>query len=197
MAGQSKVKSPVPIFQDELELEALLKRVRDLGPKRILEVGSLYGGTLWRWMYEFCGATVVSVDLIADNNEHPKENILECRKHWERWAIDLMCLLHYYVGPSDHPEILRAAKKHAPYDFIFIDGGHKYDEISADFRNYWPMLRPGGLMAFHDVGYPESNRKIHVGRWWQEIKKSGDYRTEEFITRPNEWGIGLIWKPKK
>ena len=169
MAGQSKVKSPVPIFQDEKELKALIDRARTIQPERILEVGSLYGGTLWRWMNEFCGATVVSVDMIADNNEHPKENILECRKHWQTWSVELMCLLHYYVGPSDHPEILRAVKKHAPYDFIFVDGGHKYDEVSGDFRNYWPMLRPGGLIMIHgQPNEPKRSPEHYATRDWTD-----------------------------
>ena len=197
MVSEGEMKSPVPIFQDEKEMQQLIKRLHTIKPQRILEVGSLYGGTLWTWMNEFCGTTVVSVDMIADNAEHPKENVLECRKHWERWAIELVCLLRYYVGPSDHPEILKAVRKHAPYDFIFVDAGHKYHEVEADYRNYWPMLRPGGLMAFHDVAYPENDRSIPIGRWWQEIKKSGAYKTEEFIPRLDVWGIGLIWKPKK
>jgi len=190
------MKSPVPIFQDEKEMQQLIKRLHTIKPQRILEVGSLYGGTLWTWMNEFCGTTVVSVDMIADNAEHPKENVLECRKHWERWAIELVCLLRYYVGPSDHPEILKAVRKHAPYDFIFVDAGHKYHEVEADYRNYWPMLRDGGLLAFHDIAYPDGNPdNYNVGRVWREVREKG--RWMEIIREHNPegiWGIGVMYK---
>lgn len=41
---------PVPIYQDEGEFNHLLDLVKSNQPKRILEIGSLYGGTLWYWM---------------------------------------------------------------------------------------------------------------------------------------------------
>ena len=36
-------------------------------------------------------------------------------------------------------------------DFLFIDGDHSYDGVKADFEMYAPMVRPGGLIAFHDI----------------------------------------------
>ena len=49
------------------------------------------------------------------------------------------------------------------YDFLFIDAGHSYDDVRADYENYRPMVRSGGLIAFHDAlprdRYPEI--KVH------------------------------------
>lgn len=37
-------------------------------------------------------------------------------------------------------------------DFIFIDGDHSYDACKADIEAWAPMVRKGGVMAFHDFG---------------------------------------------
>ena len=44
-----------------------------------------------------------------------------------------------------------------PLSFVFIDGGHALDTVSADYRNWSPHLMPGGLLAFHDV-FPDPSK---------------------------------------
>lgn len=38
-----------------------------------------------------------------------------------------------------------------PLSMLFIDGGHARDEALTDYRLWTPFLRPGGLLAIHDV----------------------------------------------
>ena len=45
----------------------------------------------------------------------------------------------------------------APLGFVFIDGGHAFDTVSADYRDWSPHLMPGGLLAFHDV-FPDPSK---------------------------------------
>jgi predicted O-methyltransferase YrrM len=40
----------------------------------------------------------------------------------------------------------------APLDMVFIDGDHAYEAVLRDYRDWSPLLRPGGVLAFHDVG---------------------------------------------
>jgi len=42
-----------------------------------------------------------------------------------------------------------------PIDFVFIDGDHSYQGCRNDMVNYFPLLRPGGILAGHDYGYHE------------------------------------------
>jgi len=37
-----------------------------------------------------------------------------------------------------------------PIDFAFIDGGHSYETVSADWRNLRPRLSPGAVVVFDD-----------------------------------------------
>lgn len=36
-------------------------------------------------------------------------------------------------------------------DFLFVDGSHDYEDVISDFRLFLPWVKPGGLIAFHDV----------------------------------------------
>lgn len=186
---------PVNVYQNPVEMAGLMDILTRLSPKRILEIGSLYGGTLWHWMEVFPGAEIVSIDLIAvDVPKHPIEKIRACRALWSGWAKHFGCSLREITTPSGHPETMRQALEQAPYDFIFVDGGHQYLQVSSDFTNYWPMLRAGGVMAFHDVAYADDWPGIGVGTWWREIVGTGLFRTHEFIETPGVWGIGVMVK---
>jgi len=35
-------------------------------------------------------------------------------------------------------------------DFIYIDARHDYCGVKEDIEHYWPILKPGGIMAGHD-----------------------------------------------
>lgn len=37
-------------------------------------------------------------------------------------------------------------------DFVFIDGDHSYAACQADIRAWTPLVKPGGVIAFHDFG---------------------------------------------
>jgi cephalosporin hydroxylase len=36
-------------------------------------------------------------------------------------------------------------------DFIYIDGNHDYMYVLDDLRNYWKLLKKGGIIAGHDI----------------------------------------------
>jgi predicted O-methyltransferase YrrM len=41
------------------------------------------------------------------------------------------------------------------FDLIFIDGGHDYYTVKSDTENAVRMVRPGGIIVWHDYGTPE------------------------------------------
>lgn len=64
------------------------------------------------------------------------------------------------------------------FDFIYIDADHSYEGVKRDITNWWPKIRPGGMLAGHDYyieGYaPES----HI-EWMGEVKQAVDEFIEE------------------
>ncbi len=41
-----------------------------------------------------------------------------------------------------------------PLSLVFIDGGHAYDTVWADYESWHPHVKPGGYLLFHDI-YPD------------------------------------------
>jgi len=36
-------------------------------------------------------------------------------------------------------------------NFLFIDGDHTYEGVRKNFEMYSPLVRRGGIVAFHDI----------------------------------------------
>ena len=73
--------------------------------------------------------------------------------------------LRSYVTPiiGFSQEVVRDWNR--PMDFIFIDGSHVYEDVLADFDGFYPHLKPGGVLAMHDVGNPGHPGCLRV---WEE-----------------------------
>ena len=90
-------------------------------PTKVLEVGSLYGGTLYYWIK--CarpGTKIISVDRIANNKEHPINKVLDSRKLWKGWAETARVNLIEIIGSSTDYHVVDAMKEFGPYNFIFV-----------------------------------------------------------------------------
>ena len=40
-------------------------------------------------------------------------------------------------------------------DFVFVDGAHNFDYVKNDSEKGWRMLRPGGIIAWHDCRHQD------------------------------------------
>lgn len=137
------------------ELAALCAAVRWLRPERLFEFGTYDGRTTWH----------------LARNAGPKATI---------WTMDL---------PLDHPARMKASGKHVgeqfrgtpegrqitqllqdsrdfdctsfeqTIDFCFIDAGHTYQNVCSDTQNALKMVRPGGMIFWHDYS-----------RWWRGVQ---------------------------
>lgn len=77
----------------------------------------------------------------------------------------------------------------APFDFIFIDGGHDYLTVKSDFNLAIKVVSKRGIIALHDI-YAEF--PCEISKLWQEIKS--DFSTHEFYddSQTIKYGIGLV-----
>lgn len=59
----------------------------------------------------------------------------------------------------------------ASVDFVFIDGSHDFISVVDDITHWRPKVRSGGLVAGHDVGYPDVKRAVEhcCGRSYQVL----------------------------
>lgn len=69
-------------------------------------------------------------------------------------------------------EIHDAARAVGPFDMLFVDAGHKLEDISRDHAEYGPMVRPGGVIAFHDaLKRPGFEDEVDVWRYLETLKQ--------------------------
>ena len=70
------------------------------------------------------------------------------------------------------PYLSDLAVKHLPLgndsvDLLFIDGGHTFDVVRKDIELYVPLVKPGGIVSFHDF-----NSSGDVARAvWEEVQR--------------------------
>lgn len=175
-------EGPVPIYQHRAEFEQLLALYKERKPRRVLEIGSYHGGTLYHWIVNAVpGATVVSVDTYtaADN-----------RHLYQTWAPGDIHL-HVIQGDSRDPAIVAHVRKHGPFDFTFIDADHTLPAVTDDWNNYGPMTR--GLVAFHDILEHPNHPEIQVKTLWDQIRQENQSAFDIVWDRDAWWGgIGVV-----
>jgi len=136
--GEDEAGSESHIVQDPIELWQLVQKIQELNPARSLEIGVANGGVT-SFLHKVSGQ-VVGVDRL----------IAHAQNYGDYTGGNPAPIL--IEGNSADPVIIAAVEEFAPYDFLFIDGDHSYEGCKADWDNYSPMVRPGGLIGFHDVG---------------------------------------------
>lgn len=175
-------------LQVDAEIDAFAALLAREGVRSYLEIGSKWGGSLWKVANALPkGSRVVSVDLNV-NGEGLESTINRLK--------DIGYDAQMIVGDSTAPSTIFRAELLAPYDAIFIDADHRPPAVWADWHNYGPM---GRIIAFHDIGWRRApewvGKRIGVPEVWAEIKKLG-HRFEEFKLCPTgkNAGIGVLWR---
>jgi len=157
--------------------------VADLKPRRVLEIGTAGGGTLFIWCrLASDDATVISIDL-------PRGLFGGGYPMWRavlyRYFRKPRQKLHLIRGDSHDPRTLEKVKKilgSEELDFLFIDGDHTYEGVKRDFEMYSPLVRRGGVVAFHDIVPGPQEYVGGVPRFWSEVKSR--HRHMEVV---NDW----------
>lgn len=182
-------------MQDESEIAAFCELLAAEGVRSYLEIGSKFGGSLWRvGMALQRGARIVSVDL---PNGTKRWN--ESKPSLEAAHADLRRLGHetrMVWGNSTDPIVIAQVANLGPFDAILIDGDHRLPGLTQDWNNYGPM---GRIVAFHDIAWhraPEwQGTRIDVPEFWEALKESGaGYVELKTCPTGKNNGIGVLWR---
>lgn len=179
------------------EFNELLKFYKAIKPKNVLEIGSLLGWTLKRFVQNSDkGTNIISVDLPVRDFVGSADFRVDQQEYghlilWKKWAKEAGVNLFVVPQSSFEPNTLEQVKSITPsLDFLFIDGNHMYEAIKNDFYMYSPLVKPGGIIAFHDIAV---NEEGGGSRFWNEIKK--DYKHKEILKSDKGlMGIGVLMK---
>jgi cephalosporin hydroxylase len=185
--------------QNFKEFEELLVEYKALNASRVIEIGSLYGWTLQHFIhYSQEGSTILAIDLPVRNFVGPQDWRVEKQESnyknvWPTWAKANKTKLYLIPDSSQKQSTLDKAKdifKGEKIDFLFIDGDHTYHGVKQDYELYGPLVRKGGIIAFHDIGKNEEGGVFHL---WNEIKNKHSLYKECLHEANHEKGIGIIY----
>ncbi len=97
--------------------------------------------------------------------------------------------LTFIANDSTSEFTLNKLKLLAPFDFVFIDGGHDFLTARSDFESALKVVGEKGIIALHDI---YAIAPCEVDKLWAEIKS--EYCTYEFYdsTQTIKYGIGLV-----
>ncbi len=72
-------------------------------------------------------------------------------------------------------------------ELLHIDGLHTYEAVKEDFTTWYPKVKPGGVILFHDI--QARMKDFGVWKYWEELAK--EYNTFEFA---QGFGLGVLRK---
>ncbi len=180
------------IQQNKEELERFIDVLLEHDTNSCLEIGlGFFGSThfLWRQIYD-------RVITIEKNFERIREFGRNMKKFYGDWVLD-DGHSEFFVGYSNDEKLIsNVYKKVSEIDFLFIDGNHSYESVLCDFLLYYPLVKTGGIIGFHDTALSEDN--MGVPQLIAEIR-AGKYTNGKRIDVKdiveNQWsGISYFYK---
>ena len=186
--------SAVPEFaplQHKVEFLEFMKLIAPVQPSRVCEIGSFKGGTgflLSRVLPQ--NAILVLLDL---EYGPPRRAALRSMARGNQQVFTL-------IGDSHRIEMRDEVSRKCGgdlLDVLFIDGDHSYEGVSRDLEIYAPLVRSGGVIAFHDIvplksgGDSTTANPGNVPKFWEELKIRFPNRTHEFIRDREQSGCGI------
>lgn len=180
---------PVPCLQHESELQEFLEIYKEIKPKNIAEIGSFYGGTLWFFIKNNPHLEkIIVIDMPIPPSDERYNEMIVAKEQWIQW-ISEYTKFQNYEGNSHETTLIAAVKDNNIYndvDMLHIDGDHTYEGVKSDFENFKSLVKPGGIIVFHDVvGIPD------VAKFWNEVKEIYPETFRE-ISHDGGWGIGIL-----
>ncbi len=183
---------PSQVHDEILELVKILDNIK---PKVVLEIGTANGGTLFLFSHVASrDATLISVDLPAGmfGGGYPTWKI----PLYKSFALSNQ-RIHLIRADSQEQSTLERVKSilnGREIEFLFIDGDHRYKGVKKDFEIYSPLVKEGGIIAFHDIVPGPREDVGGVPEFWEGIKS--EYETTEIVKDWNQggYGIGLVYK---
>lgn len=183
------------IIQVRSELEQFLSIIQRQAPRTVLEIGTAKGGTLLFWAWAAAeNAEIITVDL-------PHGPFGGGHRRSQAWLYRRFARenqrIRFIRGDSHADETLKRVKgllRGRQVDFLFIDGDHSYEGVRQDYQLYSPLVRPGGLLAFHDIAPGAAEAVGGVPAFWAELKPAND--GEEIVEDWKQGGYGVGWFKK-
>ena len=159
-------------LKKEIDGNYLLNHIKQAKPKNFLEIGVFHGVTsrnVCEMLYllhgngfKFTGIDLFSHEVVSKDEHIPKT----------KFSNPLKTIYYNYIirlNPYSHQSVLKLLKKFekniniikgnsnkvlkeipSKFDYVFLDGGHKYETIKNDLKNLTQVINNGGIILCDD-----------------------------------------------
>ena len=159
-------------LKKEIDGNYLLNHIKQAKPKNFLEIGVFHGVTsrnVCEMLYllhgngfKFTGIDLFSHEVISKDQHIPKT----------KFSNPLKTIYYNYIirlNPYSHQSVLKLLKKfekniniikgnsnkilkeiQSKFDYVFLDGGHKYETVKNDLKNLTQVINNGGIILCDD-----------------------------------------------
>lgn len=178
--------------QNKVELKWLSTMLLEQPRKVVLEIGAWRGYSMEVWFKLLRPEFLISIENDAEVLEFLDGRIA-------RGELSYITPEPIIIrGTSYAPEIVSNVIHMLggrQLDFLFIDGDHRYDAVKKDFEAYAPLVKKGGIIAFHDVGLEGQKwdeAGVQVKKFFNEVKK--DYKHAQYQDEEGKGtGTGMLY----
>jgi len=159
-------------LKKEIDGNYLLNHIKQAKPKNFLEIGVFHGVTsrnVCEMLYllhgndfKFTGIDLFSYEVVSKDEYIPKT----------KFSNPLKTIYYNYIirlNPYSYQSVLKLLKKFEKniniikgnsnkilkeipiiFDYVFLDGGHKYETIKNDLKNLTQVINNGGIILCDD-----------------------------------------------
>lgn len=131
---------------DEYALRTLLAEKQGLS---ILEIGSWLGAGSTKIFSEFA-SKLVCVDHWQGNENQAHKKIISEFDPYSVFQKNIAAFKDIVVSIKAPSSAIKNLLHDKYFDFIFIDGDHRYQQTLEDISNCISLVKPGGIIAGHD-----------------------------------------------
>lgn len=170
-------------LQDRDEMRRLWELLEREPPRVVLEIGTKFGGSLFL-LARVSAPDALLVGLDLPSAYHPS------LAHVYRAFAGPGQRIRIVRGDSHDPAALEQVRRMLdgrPLDLLHVDGDHSLEGVRLDFELYAPLVRPGGLVALHDIEGREG-----VPEFWRRLRQERPDSTTEILSPGSRIGFGLV-----
>ena len=135
---------------------------------KYLEIGSYEGNSALYVAINFPNSNITCVDLWQDVEEYKGKNFNIIENNFD---LNLKGLSNINKIKSTSDDFF--VKNKTMYDFIYIDGNHKFDYVLRDCKNAWKFLNDDGFLVCDD----------YIWNYYADIKLNPCFAVNKFLEK--------------
>jgi len=142
------------LFNEGLGLYNLAKKLPNEAV--IVEIGSFLGRSTCFIAEAIKNKNIKFITIDTFQNQGMTKEIVDV---YSKFLDNVECYKDLLIVKKGFSYDMVKEIKYHPIDMIFIDGDHRYNGITRDIKDWIPLVKKDGIIAFHDYCIPKVKKE--------------------------------------